>query len=73
MPSAQKLDRKVADEIEVTLRTGIFANPNNEQSHRVARNATRQSTRARKARESDEFLPRRLLLRLGVTESPKLM
>ncbi|KAJ7932180.1 hypothetical protein B0H13DRAFT_810730 [Mycena leptocephala] len=53
--TAQKLDRKVADEIEVTLRTGIFANPNNEQSHRVARNAARQSTRARKARESDEL------------------
>jgi hypothetical protein len=54
MSSAHKLDREVADDIELTLRTGIFANPNNEQSHRVARNSTRQSTRARKARESDE-------------------
>lgn len=55
MPSARQLDRKVADEIELTLRTGIFSNPNNEQSHRVARSSTRQSTRARHARESDEL------------------
>ncbi|KAJ7919721.1 hypothetical protein B0H13DRAFT_2428752 [Mycena leptocephala] len=53
--TAHKLDCKVADEIELTLRTSIFANPNNEQSHRVARNSARQSTRARKARESDEL------------------
>ncbi|KAJ7822773.1 hypothetical protein B0H13DRAFT_1737629 [Mycena leptocephala] len=50
-----QLDRKVADEIELTLRTGIFSNPNNEQSHRVARSSTRQSTRARHARELDEL------------------
>ncbi|KAJ7867305.1 hypothetical protein B0H13DRAFT_2281228 [Mycena leptocephala] len=53
--TACQLDHKVADEIELTLRTGIFSNPNNEQSHRVARSSTRQSTRARHARESDEL------------------
>ncbi|KAJ7922712.1 hypothetical protein B0H13DRAFT_2655567 [Mycena leptocephala] len=53
--TACQLDREVADEIELTLRTGIFSNPNNEQSHRVVRSSTRQSTRARHARESDEL------------------
>ncbi|KAJ7818916.1 hypothetical protein B0H14DRAFT_3738463 [Mycena olivaceomarginata] len=47
--------RTVADEIEMSLRTGIVANPNNEVSHRVARNTGRQSTRARNARESEEL------------------
>ncbi|KAJ7312417.1 hypothetical protein DFH08DRAFT_1044438 [Mycena albidolilacea] len=51
---AHTLDRSVADEIEMALRTGIISNPNNEVSHRVARNAGRQSTRDRKARESHE-------------------
>ncbi|KAJ7805829.1 hypothetical protein B0H14DRAFT_3770242 [Mycena olivaceomarginata] len=52
---AYRLDRTVADEIEMSLRTGIVANPNNEVSHRVARNTGRQSTRARNARESEEL------------------
>ncbi|KAJ7869252.1 hypothetical protein B0H13DRAFT_1724442 [Mycena leptocephala] len=51
--TACQLDRKVVDEIELTLRTGIFSNPNNKQSHRVACSSTRQSTRARHVRESD--------------------
>ncbi|KAJ7898021.1 hypothetical protein B0H14DRAFT_2332437, partial [Mycena olivaceomarginata] len=50
-----RLDRTVADEIEMSLRTGIVANPNNEVSHCVARNTGRQSTRARNARESEEL------------------
>ncbi|KAJ7808506.1 hypothetical protein B0H14DRAFT_3482273 [Mycena olivaceomarginata] len=52
---AYRLDRTVADEIEMSLRTGIVANPNNEVSHRVARNTGRQSTRARNARQSEEL------------------
>lgn len=49
------MDRAVADEIELSLRTGIMSNPNNEQAHRVARNSGRQSTRARNTRESYEL------------------
>lgn len=36
------------------MKTGVFSNPHNEVSHRVARNLTHQSTRARNARESQE-------------------
>ncbi|KAJ7702166.1 hypothetical protein B0H16DRAFT_1832003 [Mycena metata] len=42
----------VADEIETSMRTGIFSNPNNEIFHREARNSQRRSAQARKARES---------------------
>ncbi|KAJ6461772.1 hypothetical protein C8R45DRAFT_1220718 [Mycena sanguinolenta] len=52
--TAHEVDSTVAAEIELTLKTGILVNPQNEVSHRMSRNSTRQATRARKARESQE-------------------
>ncbi|KAJ7189141.1 hypothetical protein C8R46DRAFT_1184332 [Mycena filopes] len=52
LESARAVDERVAEEIEVSLRTGIFANHNNEVVHREARNNKRRTTAARKGRES---------------------
>ncbi|KAJ7455398.1 hypothetical protein FB451DRAFT_1515958, partial [Mycena latifolia] len=51
---ARQVDEDVAREIQMSVRTGILSNPNNEVVHRMARNVQRQSTLARKARESHE-------------------
>ncbi|KAJ7848348.1 hypothetical protein B0H14DRAFT_3867235 [Mycena olivaceomarginata] len=48
------VDERVAWEIEMSIQTGIMANLNNEVVHRMARNSQRNSTRARKQRESRE-------------------
>ncbi|KAJ7306733.1 hypothetical protein DFH08DRAFT_720690, partial [Mycena albidolilacea] len=52
--AAYDVDRNVAEEIELTLKTGVFSNPHNEVSHRVGRNSSRQSKRAREARDVRE-------------------
>ncbi|KAJ6580328.1 hypothetical protein B0H10DRAFT_2443268 [Mycena sp. CBHHK59/15] len=52
---ARQVDETVAREIEASMRTGILSNPHNEVLHRMARNSQRQSTSARKARESREL------------------
>ncbi|KAJ6620851.1 hypothetical protein B0H10DRAFT_1689824, partial [Mycena sp. CBHHK59/15] len=54
LESRREVDQNVAREIEMSLETGILSNPNNEISHRMARNFQRQTTAARKARESRE-------------------
>ncbi|KAJ6553661.1 hypothetical protein B0H10DRAFT_2375645, partial [Mycena sp. CBHHK59/15] len=54
LESRREVDQNVAREIEMSLETGILSNPNNEISHRMARNSQRQTTAARKARESRE-------------------
>ncbi|KAJ7912812.1 hypothetical protein B0H13DRAFT_1874401 [Mycena leptocephala] len=41
-------------EIQMSLKTGILSNTNNELSHRMARNNQRQSAAARRAREAHE-------------------
>ncbi|KAJ7876353.1 hypothetical protein B0H14DRAFT_2342697, partial [Mycena olivaceomarginata] len=50
--SRRKTDRDVAEEIKMSMSTGILLNPNNQLSHRVSRNSQRQSAAARKAHES---------------------
>ncbi|KAJ7264262.1 hypothetical protein C8J57DRAFT_1718701 [Mycena rebaudengoi] len=52
LESRHVVDTNFCQEVQMTLRTGILANPNNEGSHRMARNSQRQSTTARKALES---------------------
>ncbi|KAJ6483018.1 hypothetical protein DFH09DRAFT_950106, partial [Mycena vulgaris] len=54
LESRRKIDQNVADEIKMSMETGILSNPNNELSHRMSRNSQRQSTIARKSRESRE-------------------
>ncbi|KAJ7730604.1 hypothetical protein DFH07DRAFT_993004, partial [Mycena maculata] len=54
LESRRKVDENVAQEIQMSLQTGILSNPNNELSHRMARNNQRQSAAARRARESHE-------------------
>ncbi|KAJ7434269.1 hypothetical protein B0H11DRAFT_2118810 [Mycena galericulata] len=48
------LDNKVAQEIEMSRRTGVMANSNNELVHRVGRSVGRHTTTARKRREGRE-------------------
>ncbi|KAF8120934.1 hypothetical protein K438DRAFT_2005604 [Mycena galopus ATCC 62051] len=50
----RKVDSDVAQEIEMSLSTGVLANPNNEMSNRIARSSQRRSAAARKASESRE-------------------
>ncbi|KAJ7906219.1 hypothetical protein B0H13DRAFT_1716365 [Mycena leptocephala] len=54
LESRRKVDQNVAEQIKMSLETDILSNPNNEFSHRLARNSQRQSTVARKAHESRE-------------------
>ncbi|KAJ7232622.1 hypothetical protein B0H12DRAFT_189986 [Mycena haematopus] len=54
LESRRKVDEIVAQEIKMTLQTGVLTNSNNEMSHRMARSSRRQSTKARKSRESHE-------------------
>ncbi|KAJ6574171.1 hypothetical protein B0H19DRAFT_1253912 [Mycena capillaripes] len=54
LESRRRVDQTVAQEIKMSLETGILSNPNNEISHRMARNSQRQSNAARKERESHE-------------------
>ncbi|KAJ6576249.1 hypothetical protein B0H10DRAFT_2236540 [Mycena sp. CBHHK59/15] len=54
LESRREVDENVAHEIKMSLRTGILSNPNNELSHRMARNSQRQSAAACKAHESRE-------------------
>ncbi|KAJ7434188.1 hypothetical protein B0H11DRAFT_1938859 [Mycena galericulata] len=48
------LDNKVAQEIEMSRRTGVMSNSNNELVHRVGRSVGRHTTTARKRREGRE-------------------
>ncbi|KAJ7689326.1 hypothetical protein B0H17DRAFT_640822 [Mycena rosella] len=72
LKSAQAVDEKVAEEIQMSIRTGIMANPNNEIVHRLARNGQRLSASARKTRESRQAteLSKDLQIRLD-TETEK--
>ncbi|KAJ7763836.1 hypothetical protein B0H16DRAFT_1455086 [Mycena metata] len=54
LTAAYDVDRNVADEIELSLKTGILANPHNESSHRAARSTTRHTTTSKKAPEQVE-------------------
>ncbi|KAJ7270000.1 hypothetical protein B0H12DRAFT_1310429 [Mycena haematopus] len=54
VPSRRKVDNDVADEIRMSLKTGILANPNNELSHRMARSTQHHSSAMRKANESHQ-------------------
>ncbi|KAJ7252933.1 hypothetical protein C8J57DRAFT_1077171, partial [Mycena rebaudengoi] len=52
LESRRVVDTNFCQEVQMTLQTGILANPNNEGSHRMARNSQRQSTTACKALQS---------------------
>ncbi|KAF8205325.1 hypothetical protein K438DRAFT_1579375, partial [Mycena galopus ATCC 62051] len=54
LESRRKVDSDVARQIEMSLSTGILANSNNKMSHHMARSSQRQTTAARKTRESNE-------------------
>ncbi|KAJ7465327.1 hypothetical protein B0H11DRAFT_2307912 [Mycena galericulata] len=57
LESRRKVDENVAQEIQMSLRTGILVNPNNELSHCMARNNQRQSAAARRAHERAQKAP----------------
>jgi hypothetical protein len=50
--SRRKIDQNVANEIKMSMETGILSNNNNEVSHRMSRSSQRQSAIARKSRRS---------------------
>ncbi|KAJ7879348.1 hypothetical protein B0H13DRAFT_2543696 [Mycena leptocephala] len=52
LESRRKIDQNVADEIKMSMETGILSNQNNELSYRMSRSSQRQSAIARKSRES---------------------
>ncbi|KAJ7794014.1 hypothetical protein B0H14DRAFT_3558479 [Mycena olivaceomarginata] len=52
LESRRRVDERVAQEIQMSLQTGILSNTNNEMLQRMARNSQRQSTAARKVRET---------------------
>ncbi|KAJ6586660.1 hypothetical protein B0H10DRAFT_2197965 [Mycena sp. CBHHK59/15] len=52
LESRRKLDLNTAQEIEMSLWTGILSNPNNDISHRMSRNSRRQAATAEKEQES---------------------
>ncbi|KAJ6579376.1 hypothetical protein B0H10DRAFT_1745326, partial [Mycena sp. CBHHK59/15] len=66
LESRRKVDHDVADEIRMSLKTGILPNPNNELSHRMARNTQRHSSAMRKANESREAADISAELRLQI-------
>ncbi|KAJ7768120.1 hypothetical protein DFH07DRAFT_938446 [Mycena maculata] len=65
LESRRKVDQTVAEQIKMSLETGILSN-NNELSHRIARNPQCQSAVARKAHESREAadIPKQLQLQI---------
>ncbi|KAJ6609732.1 hypothetical protein B0H10DRAFT_2193725 [Mycena sp. CBHHK59/15] len=60
--SAYVVDQKTADEIQMSMRTGILTNAHNEVAHRMARNWQHQSNTAQRARESRQQIEERRLL-----------
>ncbi|KAJ6451183.1 hypothetical protein C8R45DRAFT_848611, partial [Mycena sanguinolenta] len=48
----RRVDQNVADEIQLSLESGILTNSNNDLLHRMARNSQRQTATVRKSRES---------------------
>ncbi|KAJ7782537.1 hypothetical protein DFH07DRAFT_1010922 [Mycena maculata] len=66
MESGRKLDERVAREIKTSIESGVLINPHNESFHRRGRNATRQATTIRKARESRELGDERAGLALEI-------
>ncbi|KAJ7736698.1 hypothetical protein B0H16DRAFT_1326459, partial [Mycena metata] len=68
LTAAYDVDRNVADEIELSLKTGILANPHNESSHRAARCTTRHTTTSKKARESQQQNDAAQILRARLAE-----
>ncbi|KAJ7714640.1 hypothetical protein B0H16DRAFT_1435391 [Mycena metata] len=68
LTAAHEVDHNVADEIELSLKTGILANPHNESSHRLARNTTRHTTTSKKAHESQQQNDAAQVLRARLAE-----
>ncbi|KAJ7620038.1 hypothetical protein B0H17DRAFT_1152073 [Mycena rosella] len=54
-PLKWRVDETVAEEIQMSLRTGILGNPNNEMAHRVVQNRQHHTASARKFRESRQL------------------
>ncbi|KAJ6474954.1 hypothetical protein C8R45DRAFT_1010906, partial [Mycena sanguinolenta] len=52
LESRRKVDQNVADEIQLSLESGILTNSNNDLLHRMARNSQCQTATVRKSRES---------------------
>jgi hypothetical protein len=51
---AREVDNKTADEIKISLATGVLTNPNNENFHRMSRNNQRLSKSIQKAKENNK-------------------
>ncbi|KAJ7652760.1 hypothetical protein DFH06DRAFT_1475142 [Mycena polygramma] len=67
LESRRKVDENVAQEIKMSLQTGILPNQNNELSHRMARNGQRQSAAARRARDEASDVSKDLQLKIAAS------
>ncbi|KAJ7847583.1 hypothetical protein B0H14DRAFT_3138465 [Mycena olivaceomarginata] len=64
--NARKLDERVAREIEISIRSGVRINSQNESYNRRARNTTRQSTAMRKSHASHQLADERAEIELEI-------
>ncbi|KAJ7741239.1 hypothetical protein B0H14DRAFT_2407376, partial [Mycena olivaceomarginata] len=64
--NARKLDERVAREIEISIRSGVLINSQNESYNRRARNTTRQSTAMRKSHASHQLADERAEIELEI-------
>ncbi|KAF8133571.1 hypothetical protein K438DRAFT_1947662 [Mycena galopus ATCC 62051] len=69
LESRRKIDSDVSREIKMSLSTGILANPNNEMSHRMARDSHRRSAATQKTRDSHAAADLVKDLRLQIEEA----
>jgi hypothetical protein len=60
------LDERVAREIEISIRSGVLINSQNESYNRRARNTTRQSTAMRKSHASHQLADERAEIELEI-------
>jgi hypothetical protein len=64
--SARKLDEQVVREIEISIRSGVLINSQNESYNRRARNTTRKSTAMRKSNASHQLADERAEIELEI-------
>ncbi|KAJ6563519.1 hypothetical protein B0H10DRAFT_2239403 [Mycena sp. CBHHK59/15] len=74
LESRRKLDLNTAQEIEMSLRTGILSNPNNDISHRMSRNSRRfnqcSSSISRRKLDLNTAQEIEMSLRTGILSNP---
>ncbi|KAJ6609438.1 hypothetical protein B0H10DRAFT_1954645 [Mycena sp. CBHHK59/15] len=71
--SARRLDYDVVNEVRISTSSGVLLNSSNEMFHRLGRSSQRQSTAARKSRESDKVGERAAELQAKISGGKTLL